>query len=281
MTMTNEDRLKARERKLRRLKNVTVSEVSLVDNPANNRRFLLYKSADGALTEEPKGKHRLHDIKVHEVSLVDQPANMRKFLLFKSTGVHAAHLVNVVEQYDEAEINAAFNSMSAEKQIEFLESLKSLNKKLDSLLPKGSRDDDDTEGAEFQYEFGKLTLAQKEIAIAKLRKCAEEIDRLENSNLSLVQKAALVDTWRTQIGLIKLGLRSPELLDELNKATDQQLRDEWIYELSPEGIPIIMKRVSGSVLGETNTHVFKEVDGKWAWYPRQKRDQQGRFTSTG
>ena len=198
---------------------------------------------------------RLKNVDVSEISVVDSPANLRKFFLFKSTGAHVANMAQTLVESDRAAVNAAFAGMDFEQQQAFLMGMRALTKKVqDAEIEKGVTAEDDGTLAQMVYQVNTLSEDEKADVVDRIKKAIAQIDKLTgDSNLTTLQKARLIDIWRTQLGMIRLGLRDPGLLDEFNKSTAAErevklgLRSgcQWEFQLS---------RAAGSALataGET------------------------------
>ena len=157
---------------------------------------------------ENKKPRRLKNVTVDEVSLVDNPANNRSFLLFKRQ--------NDVET-----------------------------------------DDDGIEEIQTNYAFGCLPTGEKLEFLKRMKKVAETVD-------------AMMEIRKLREGLNRLYKRNAGLFTEFTRATQEELKNDWIYELDPDGIPIISKRVPQKNPFETPSHNFDRETGRWVPKPRRQ-----------
>ena len=144
---------------------------------------------------------RLKNVDVSEISVVDSPANLRKFFLFKSTGAHVANMAQTLVESDRAAVNAAFAGMDFEQQQAFLMGMRALTKKVqDAEIEKGVTAEDDGTLAQMVYPVNTLSEDEKADVVDRIKKAIAQIDKLTgDSNLTTLQKARLIDIWRTQL----------------------------------------------------------------------------------
>lgn len=165
--------------KCRRLKNVTVNEVSLVDQPANMRKFLLYKrqevdkdmaeleelkkkmeEATAALTakdaeittlkaevEKAKGSAPVKKVEMTdeqfaggfsetvEVLKVGKVVSKKNLDLLKAAVDALTKIIGQVQaEVEKDAVNKSFETLKPEEQQKALETIKSMNDKLDGLI---------------------------------------------------------------------------------------------------------------------------------------------------
>jgi hypothetical protein len=113
---------------------------------------------------------------------------------------------------------------------------------------------------------------------------AERVEKISAPGyMTELQKSAFLDTYKLELGIMRLYARDPALYEELSKDIADRKNDcsNWGYDLDPQGIPIIFKKLKKPFgPDETATHRFGELPGGgFGWIPKQARDQGGKFKS--